>query len=156
MSNSQKIDQKDLKESEAEILPPTPEGRVNSVLESLELLAIEKSKNSRFDTSSFNEKQIDKLLEILSKNEDNAFKFHKNRVDAKKELELAKINSNEVNRKTFRYIVIAVFPILTAVILIYKDGYFTPWLTFFTGILGGFGLNNILNATNKEVNKDPS
>lgn len=135
MSNPQKIDQKDLKESEAEILPPTPEGRVNSVLESLELLAIEKSKNSRFDASIFNEKQnekqIDKLLEILSKNKDNAFKFHKNRVDAKKELELAKINSNEVNRKTFRYIAIAVFPILTAVILIYKDVYFTPWLTFF-------------------------
>ena len=100
MSKSSKTDQTGLKESETEIMPPSPEVEANSILESLELIAVEKSKNPGLDISSLSEKQIDKLLEMLLKNEDNSFKFHTKRIGDSKELELAKISSREINRKT--------------------------------------------------------
>ncbi|AEV32867.1 hypothetical protein Oweho_1888 [Owenweeksia hongkongensis DSM 17368] len=136
---------------EVEMNPPS--SKVEGMLEQFEMFAMQQkgAKNS-FDTSKFTPQQTDKLLDILATNEDNAYKFHNKRLDTVEKIQLKAIESSTINQKTIRYglvgIIIAV-PIITILILFFKENYFIPWLTFMTGLAGGFGLSKVSKHISK-------
>lgn len=67
-----------------------PKKKVESVLQELEIMAMQKGSRNSLDISKFDKQQISKLLDILSENEKSAFVFHTKRIDAIKEIELKK------------------------------------------------------------------
>lgn len=147
------------KDSDKEITSPQlPDNKIMEVLHELEFMSIQKGSRSNFDISKFDKSQIDKLLETVSDNEKNAFSYHTKRLDTLKEIELKKIDASVINQKTIKILFIGaglfVFPIVTIVILIFKDNFFISWLTFLAGIVGGFGLGkvvpNIFNQNNSK------
>jgi hypothetical protein len=126
--------------------PLLPERRMEKVLEQLQVLSLRKGRENGFDISKFNEGQVDRLLGILEKNEDNAFKYHSKKIDSETSISEKKIGASIVDQKTFRYallISISLCATLTIVIIIFEKQFFIPWLTFLTGIAGGFGLGKI-------------
>lgn len=135
---------KEDKKEEIRLSPLSPENKVSSILEKLELSSLMKGRKSGFDFASLSDKQKDKVLELLEKNEDNAFKFHEKRLSTIEKLQSKDIESRTVNQRTLRYIAIGAvisIPILTGLILFFREDFFIPWLTFFTGLLGGTGLS---------------
>lgn len=128
-----------------------PKSKVQGIFQSLEMMVHQRGK-SGFDVSSFSPEQKDKLLDMLASNEANAFSYHTKKLDVTKELTLAHINSTTVTQRTNRYIgisVVAVLSIITVVILLFKDTYFVHWLTFITGLLGGFGIGRFAKDSSK-------
>lgn len=143
-----------------ENLPDLPKNKVQGILQELEILALTKSRGGSggIDMSQFSPQQVDKLLDILSKNEDNAFSFHKERLNVAKEVELKRIDSTTVNQKTIRItiiIILIVIPAITIAILFYKDTFFIPWLTFLTGLAGGVGLSKASKFLTRELSPSP-
>ena len=57
-------------------------------------------------------------------------------------------------KKRFKIVLVGVLifvvPVITLLILFFKDNYFIPWLTFLTGMLGGFGLSKVSGTLFKE------
>lgn len=103
--------------------PIIPKNKVQTIFQELEILSMQKGLKNNIDLSKFSEKQIDKLLETLSENEENAFNFHTKRIDAIKEIELSKINASTVNQKTLRLAIVGVLvamPAITILILLAK------------------------------------
>ncbi|MDI3520445.1 MAG: hypothetical protein PWR04_433 [Anaerophaga sp.] len=134
------------------------EKKVEHILEELEYLSLQNDSRG-IKLADFTPQQKNKLLEIIEKNEDNAFQFHTKRLESLEKISLSKINSSTVNQKTIRWVLLGlllVFVVLTIVILLFKDNYFIPWLTFLTGIGGGFGLSSVLKSLFKvpEVNEN--
>lgn len=128
-----------------------PKSKVQGIFQSLEMMVHQRGK-SGFDISSFSTEQKDKLLDMLASNEANAFSYHTKKLEVTKELTLAHINSTTVTQRTNRYIgisTIAVLSIITVVILLFKDTYFIHWLTFITGLLGGFGIGRFAKDSSK-------
>lgn len=123
---------------------------MKGVLEELEMFALQRGSQSSFDISTFNEAQKNKLLDIFSINEKNAFDYHTKRIDAIKEIEVKKIDASIiVNQKSLRILIVAVvitIPIITLLILFFKESFFIPWLTFLTGLIGGVGISKIIPA----------
>lgn len=110
--------------------------------------------------SKLDKEQIDKVLDTMAKNEQNAFSFHTKRLDAIKEIELRKIDASIVNQKTLKFVLIGilifVLPAITLLILFFKESFFIPWLTFLTGTFGGFGLSQITGSLFKtQDDKNP-
>lgn len=160
MSNSDKgITPFEEENEELEIAPINPpQNKMQGILEELEVLALHKGKSGGIDLSNFTEQQTDKLLDILSKNEDNAFAFHTERLKASKEIEIKRIDSTTLNQKTIRIIVIGLMvsiPVVTLLIMFYRQEYFIPWLTFLAGLAGGTGINKISQALFKTPDKNP-
>ena len=142
------------------IQPQLPKNKVQSVLQELEIMAMQKGSRNSLDISKLDKGQIDKLLDTLSENEKNAFAFHAKRIDAIKEIELKRIDASVINQKTIKVVLIGglliVVPAITLLILFYKETYFIPWLTFLTGILGGFGLSKVTsNIFRQPESKNP-
>jgi hypothetical protein len=70
-------------------------------------------------------------------------------------VQLARISASTVNQKTNRHFILgalAAFSIITLVIFLVNAAYFTPWLTFITGLIGGFGYGRS-SATKTETTK---
>ncbi|NDI99284.1 hypothetical protein GWA97_09370 [Flavobacterium sp. LaA7.5] len=137
--------EEEVNDTSSEILnPEVPHSKVQEMFHELEIMAMQKnSKNSSLDLQHLSKEQIDKVLETMDKNEDNAFNFHSKRLDAYKEIRLKEIDSSVISQKTTKYISIgglAVLAIVTLVIIIFKTEFFIPWLTFLTGLAGGFGI----------------
>ncbi len=99
------------------------------------------------DISKLDKGQIDTLLETVKENEKNAFAFHSKRIDAIKEIELKRIDASVINQKTKRVVLIGgvlfIIPLISILILLLKDTFFIPWITFMTGTFGGFGLSKV-------------
>ncbi len=76
----------------------------------------------------------------MQKNEDHAFAYNTQKLQNEREIKLAKINAgiftHKTSRITFVCISVALF-VVTLSILIYKDEFFIPWITFLTGLIGG-------------------
>lgn len=145
------------KEQAKEIQPQTPKSKIQGVLEEFEMLALHKDGHGGVDISTFNDGQKDALLDILRTNEKNAFDFHTKRVDAIREIEIKKIDASIVNQKSLRFLIIAIvvtIPIITLLILFYKETFFIPWLTFLTGLIGGVGISKIIPALYKQPSKE--
>lgn len=142
-SSNQDSEKNQSKEDELSIVPP--ENKVNSILERLELSQLTKGRKSAgFDFSSLSDQQKDRVLDLLEKNEDNAFKYHEKRLSTIEKLQSKAIESQTVNQRTIRYIAVGAIlsiPILTILILFFKEDFFIPWLTFLTGLAGGAGIS---------------
>lgn len=135
----------------------TPKSKMKEVLEEFEMFALQRGSQSGIDISTFNDEQKNKLLEILSDNERNAFDFHTKRIDAIKDIEIKKIDASIVNQKSLRILIVTVvivIPLITILILFFKDTFFIPWLTFLTGLLGGFGISKIVPVLYKQPSKE--
>lgn len=137
---------------------PELPGKINHILQELEVMSLHKGSSGNIDLTVFDKEQKDKLLDLMGKNEDNAIKYHTERISAVKEIELARIAGSNTNNKTLRYLLIAgliLVVTLTILILFFKDEYFIPWLTFLTGFVGGVGVPRLfasLRQSNKSRN----
>ncbi len=142
-----------------EVLSSNNSRKMQSVLQELQIMATQKSSRGGFDISKFDKEQVDKLLDTVSENEKNAFQFHTKRLDAIKEIELERIKASSINKRTVKFVaigaIIFVLPIITILILFFKDAFFIPWLTFLTGILGGFGISKMTTGLFKSQDKNP-
>ena len=135
-----------------DIIPP--KNKMQSIFESLEVMALQKGKGG-MDINSFSSEQKDKLLDILAKNEDNAFTYHTKKLEVTKDISLAHINSSTVTQRTKRYTILGslfVGSFVTVLILILKEQFFIHWLTFITGIFGGIGIGRY-SKESKEIEK---
>lgn len=143
----------------AEVLGSHNSKKMQSVLQELQIMATQKSSRGGLDISKFDKEQVDKLLETVSENERNAFQFHTKKLDAIKEIELERIKASSINKRTVKFVairtIIFVLPIITILILFFKDNFFIPWLTFLTGILGGFGISKVTSSLFKNQEKNP-
>ncbi len=128
------------KPEDAEILPNVSPNSVKTIFQQLEMVGLQqKTAKTSIDFSKFNEKQVDKLLDMMSVGENNVFAFQNKRLDNIKEVELKKIEASVINQKTLRIIAIAgivAVPVITLCILFFKENYFVPWIA----LLGGSGL----------------
>lgn len=134
-----------------------PKSKIKAVLEELEMFALQRESQSSFDVSTLNDTQKDKLLDILSINEKNAFDYHTKRIDAIKEIEIKKIDASIVNQKSLRILIVTAvitIPVITLLILFFKETFFIPWLTFLTGLIGGVGISKIIPELYKRPSKD--
>lgn len=143
-NNEDNIEKTDL------IQPQIPKNKVQAMFQELEIMAMQKGGRNSLDISKLNKEQVDKLLETIAQNEKNAFAFHTKRIDSIREIELRKIDASVINQKTLKVLLIGaslvIFPLITLLILFYKETFFIPWLTFLTGTLGGFGLGKVTNG----------
>ncbi|WP_044171660.1 hypothetical protein [Flectobacillus major] len=147
MSNIEKPSENEENKLKAEVVSPqVPKQNVKAMFQELEIMATQKGSKSTFDLSKLDKDQVDKVLNMMAESEKNAFTFSSERLEAIKEIELKKIDASVINQKTFRYVllgVLVVLPIITILILFFKETFFIPWLTFLTGIAGGFGLSKV-------------
>ncbi len=159
IENSKENSKEDTEKVEA-LQPQVPKNKVQNMFQELEIMAMQKGNRNSLDLSKLDKEQIDKVLETMSENEKNSFAFHTKRLDAIKEIELRKIEASVINQKTFKVVLIGailiILPALTVAILFFKETYFIPWLTFLTGILGGFGLSKVTSGIlNPSETKNP-
>lgn len=115
------------------------------MMKQLEGVIMERGKigSGGLDFSTLTKTQKDKVIDTLSKHEDNARDVYMKRLEVAQDLKTKEINASVVTQRTNRYLVIGglvVFAILTLMILFFKDAFLIPWLTFVTGLAGGFGL----------------
>jgi len=161
MSNIDTSDSNQENQEKAGIVQPQlPRNKVQAMFQELEIMAMQKGGRNSLDFSKLDKEQIDKVLDTMAENEKNAFAFHSKRLDAIKEIELRKIDASVINQKTLKYVLVGilifVLPAITLLILFFKDTFFIPWLTFLTGILGGFGLSKITSSIFKtQDSKNP-
>lgn len=161
MSNIEPIDSDDQKKGNSEIgSPQLPKNKVQAMFQELEIMAMQKGVRSTFDLSKLDKQQLDKVLDTMAENEKNAFSYHSKKLDAIKEIELRRIDASVINQKTVKIVLIGVLifvlPVITLLILFFKDTFFIPWLTFLTGMLGGFGLSKVSGSLFKpEELKNP-
>lgn len=161
MSNIETTDSNQKNPEKAEIVQPQlPKKKVDAMFQELEIMAMQKGGRNSLDLSKLDKEQIDKVLDTMAENEKNAFAFHSKRLDAIKEIELRKIDASIINQKTLKFVLIGVLifvlPAITLLILFFKVNFFIPWLTFLTGILGGFGLSKITSSIFKtQYSKNP-
>jgi hypothetical protein len=130
-----------------------PSLKLKAMLEGLEMFSAKRNSAPSFSLADLNEGQRDKVLDIVAKNEDNAYKYHTKKLEVLERLNSKQIDASTIGRRNVRYIVyaaIATFLILTIVIIFYKSEFFVPWLTFLTGLAGGFGLSKVKNGLTKE------
>lgn len=135
-----------------------PKHKVQEIFQELEIMAMQKGRPS-LDVSKFNEAQIDKVIDVLKQNEDNAFKYHSKRIDAAMTIKLAEITAGTTNQRTLRIVllVMAVIVLLMSVlILLLKQEFFAQWLTFVSALLGGVGLTKLFSPTITKKSKSDS
>lgn len=130
-----------------------PTGMEN-IFEELTMMAMRK-KDSGLDISNLNTNQVDKLLDTMAKNEENMFAYHTKKLDTKKEIRFKEIGASIVNEHTNRYVYIGALilvALLTILIMVLQEKYFMSWLTFLTGLAGGFGISKIpINKNTKNT-----
>ena len=96
-SNEGKIQKNSQEETVAEIMPEVKNtSKMKGMIQSLEMMAMQRSSRDNLDISKFTDAQRDKLLDIMSKNEDNAFKFHNKRLEVTEKLN-TKIIESEID-----------------------------------------------------------
>lgn len=143
-----------LKEKEQASLP-TPKSKIEAILQSFELFALEKGRSS-IDLNSLSEPQRDKLIDTIAQNEENAFKYHIKRLEVVESIESKRIHASTVDKRTFRYVsisILSLIAIITILILFFKDEYLQIWLAFIIGIVGGAGGIKLFEQSQERSNK---
>lgn len=110
------------------------------------MFAKQKSSKGGMDIGSMTPENQSRLLDIMEKNEENAFQFHLKKMESNEKIRIKEIDSSTVTQRTYRYIVVMIIivaAIITLLILFQTPAYFTTWLGFITGLAGGFGLGKI-------------
>ncbi|MDR1980378.1 MAG: hypothetical protein LBQ39_02000 [Tannerellaceae bacterium] len=125
---------------------PTSVKRSGKILEELTMSVMRGEVRGGFDLSTLSEPQKDKVLELMQKNDENAYTYSRERLKTMENLNTKALDASIVNQKTFRYIavgIIAVIFILLTLILFLKDEYFTTFLSFIMGVGSGLGIRDI-------------
>lgn len=151
MSNIETPDSDENKSEKPDIVQsPRTKSKVETMFQELEIMALQKGSRNSLDLTKLNEEQINKVLDTMAENEKNAFNYHIKKLEANKDIELRKIDASIIDQKTRKFLLIGgivfVLPAITLLILFFKETYFIPWLTFVTGIIGGFGLSKISSS----------
>jgi len=131
----------------------TPSSRIERVFEKMEMMSLQKGDN--IDISLLNDAQRDKLLDVMQQNENHAFEYHSKKLDNEKEIKIAKINAGTITQKTNRNALLLLIGgcfIITLCILFYNDKYLNVWLSFITGLIGGYGIGKF--QKNEPNNKE--
>lgn len=129
-----------------DIKDPQTSGRMKEILESVEFLSLSKGSSGNVDLSTFSEEQRNRILDLVAKNEDNAYNYHMKRLQVIENITIKNLDSGDVNKKTLRFLVIGgliIYAIITAVILILKDQFLTTWIITGSALLGGSSLPSI-------------
>lgn len=120
------------------------------LMESLQIMA-QQQLYSGLDLQQLDKEQVDQLLRNMAQHDQQYYDLQAKRLDITQRLELERIRSKVLHKRTLRYLFIGVslfvLPVVTLLILFYKEVYFIPWLTFLTGILGGVGLSKLSTTT---------
>lgn len=149
-------------EKEIPLLPTeeiNQQRKSHELVEKFEAFAMQNSSKS-LDYSKLSPEQVDKVLGIMEKNEDNAFSYHTKKLETVEKIRIAELSSKTSGQRTLRIMficsIIVVF-ILTFTILIYKENFFIPWITFLGGNLSGVGLSKVpklfTNSTKSSLGK---
>jgi len=135
------------------------EEKTNELIEKFEGFAMTNHSNS-LDYSRLNDGQVDKVLDIMKLNEENAYKFHCKKLETIQSIKEKEISSTTSSQRTLRITfvctLVAIF-IITILILLYKDNYFMHWITFLGGNLSGIGLSKIgthFGSSNKSITSE--
>ena len=126
---------------------------MEDVFQELTMMAMKK-KDSGLDISNLNSSQVDKLLDAMAKNEENAFAYHTKKLDVHKDIESQKISASIVGERTNRFVylgLLALFAVLTVIIIVWQEKHFVTWLSFVTGLAGGFGAAKIQSQPKTET-----
>jgi hypothetical protein len=119
--------------------------KMEQFLEQFAMFSMNKGAGN-FDFSNFSESQIDKILDIVSENENHAFKFHEKKIDSDEKINSKIISSHIVNQITLRFVALSaifVFTAITIIFVFFKDNFLSQWMSFVTGMVGGFGLRSV-------------
>lgn len=134
--------------------------KMHGIMQQMEMMAMQRSNRNNLDISTFDKDQKDKLLNLMEKNEDNAFAYSTKRLEIQAKLNSKALDASIVDQKTLRYVLIgggmALFVIML-LILFFKDQFFIPYLTFITGLGGGVGLKSVFSKLTQKpqlVEKD--
>lgn len=126
---------------------------IRQMMTQFEMMAMRKGREG-IDISIFSNEQKDKLLDIVLQSEQNSSNLQKEKIAADKEISLARIKAKTVVQRTNRYIylgtLVAVFVISLIVFLKVPD-YITQWLSFVTGICGGYGIGYAAKSKSEDV-----
>ncbi len=139
--------------TEAEGYPT--KGKIERMIERVEMMALQKGEN--IDLSVLNDTQRDKILEVMQINEMHAFQYHSKKLDGDKEVKLARIQAGTIIQKSNRdstLLLILGTIVITLCILFFKDAYLSVWLSFITGLAGGYGISKLQKSETHESGKD--
>ncbi len=135
--------------------------KTKMALEQLEMMIMKQSSgNNGLDVSKLSEKQTDKVIDLMHKNEDNAFSYAKEKLRVTENLNIRALDASIVDQKTMRYILVGGIGglfVLLLLILFFKEQYFVTFLSFITGLFGGVGLREgfvRLNRKPQPINPD--
>lgn len=151
-SDKDELIEKSQVDSAEELEIQLPKKQVKHMLQEIEVMAMQRMNKNSFDLSTLESHQVDKVLDTMHKNEQNAFDYHKNRLETYKAIRLEEIGASVITEKNNRYFglsLIGIFCIITLLILFFKEAYFINWMTFIAGILAGKGLSKYSEKTQK-------
>ncbi|HEX8563605.1 MAG TPA: hypothetical protein VF676_11555 [Flavobacterium sp.] len=133
---------------------PLPKKQVKHMLQEIEVMAMQRMNKNSFDMSSLETHQVDKVLETMHTNEQNAFEYHKAKLSTYKEIRLKEIGASVITEKNHRYFglaLIGLLSLITLLILFFKDSYFITWMTFIAGLLAGKGLSKLTEGKDSKL-----
>lgn len=147
----------DLKEKERhlESIDPQPsesKTQIQAMIQEVGFMAMQRGSRGSVDISKLDKDQMDAVLGILAENERNAHTLNMKKLDVTTQIELRRIDASVMNQKTLRIslvVALIALPIITILVLFFKEKFFIPWLTFLTGMAGGFGLSKVTNSVFK-------
>ena len=81
--------------------------KTRMALEQLEMMIMKQSSGGNgLDISKLSEKQRDKVIDLMHKNEDNAFSYAKEKLRVTENLNVRALDASIVDQKTMRYILV--------------------------------------------------
>lgn len=97
---------KPIKTKEEEQIVDTPEisetqegthKKMQGIMQQMEMMALQRSNRNNLDISTFDKDQKDKLLNLMEKNEDNAFAYSTKRLDVQAKLNLKALDASIID-----------------------------------------------------------
>jgi hypothetical protein len=155
-SEEQSLEKNEIRNEPAAKEAPTPvlkQLNATTALEEIEMMIMKDGERSSFGFSQLSEKQKDKVLDLMEKNEENAFTYHREKLKTTERLKSKALDASITNQKTLRYIafmlILGIF-ILLMLVLFLKEDYFIPCLSFVTGLCGGAGIREAFSRFGKK------
>ena len=156
MGNSENIDTRDLDKTSSGQMPDfavlgndplNDEKKTKYMMREMTMMAMQRLNKPSFDISGFDKDQKDRLLDIMDRNENNAFEYSKKKLEVQERLGSKALDASITDQKTLRYVLwgggLSIF-LLMILILFFKDEYFIDYLVFVAGLGSGFGLKSLL------------
>ena len=120
----------DMSPSPEEAITPTVlnsgEKKAKAMLQQIEMTMMQQRNKSSLDISALDKEQKDKLLDIMEKNENNAFEYSKKQLEVHERINVKMLEASIVDQKTLRYVLWgggASLVIVMVLILFFKENY---------------------------------